>query len=506
MSPPHRLSETLRSAQIGVWEINLQTGKVVYDEIAEALYGFEPGTFPDTQEAADARVEPEDRPRILAARQRAFETRTDLHIEYRVILPHGRLRWVASTAQPQFDASGRPLRLGGILIDITARKQAEAERGAALARVSTVLKAAPIGLAFYDQALRFAHLNQALADILGISVEQAVGKTQWEVIPQFAPLLVPPIQRVLATGEPVRDQELQLEVNGQRRVLLVSAYPVTPELASESPIEGVGAVMLDITQEKETRGRLEEAIRTRDEFLATLSHELRTPLTAILGYANMLRTGALPKDQVERAAEVIERNARSQARLVEDLLDANRIVTGRMRLELQPTALEPLIREVVDSLRPAALAKSLSIRVRCEPVSPLLADADRLRQVVWNLVSNSIKFTPENGKVNVKLSGAAGQVRLVVEDTGIGIPQSFLSHVFERFRQADAGSTRAHGGLGLGLAIVKNLVELHGGSASAESPGPGKGTRVTVVLPFLAPTAAYLADDPESPTGDPPGR
>jgi PAS domain S-box-containing protein len=393
--------------------------------------------------------------------------------------------------------------VGGILIDITSRKQAEAERGEALARVSTVLRAAPIGLAFYDQALRFAHVNQALADILGITVESALGKTQWEAIPQFAPLFVPLIQRVLATGDPVRNQEVQLEVHGGRRALLVSAYPVLPEHPGETPIEGVGAVVLDITSEKETRGRLEEAIRTRDEFLATLSHELRTPLTAILGYASMLRTGALPKDQVGRAAEVIERNARSQARLVEDLLDANRIVTGRMRLDLQLTPLEPLIREVVDSLRPAALAKSLSIRVRCEPVSPLLADADRLRQVVWNLVSNSIKFTPEHGRVNVKLSGAQGQVRLVVEDTGVGIPESFLSHVFERFRQADAGTTRAHGGLGLGLAIVKNLVELHGGSATAESEGPGKGTRVTVILPFLAPTSPSLAEDAESPTGDP---
>lgn len=488
MNPPDRLSDILHSAQIGVWEIDLRTQHVVYDAISESLYGFAPGTFPGTQEAAATRVHPEDVARIMAARTRAFTARTDLYIEYRIILPHGRLRWVASTGQPQFDEAGQPFRLGGILIDITARKQAEAERGAALARVSTVLKAAPIGLAFFDQALRFAHLNQALADILGVTVEEALGKTQWEATPQFAALFVPLIQKVLATGDPVREQELQLELLEERRVLLVSAYPVLPEVPDESPIEGVGAVVQDITEEKANRTQLEEAIRTRDEFLATLSHELRTPLTAILGYAHMLRTGALPVQEVTRAAEVIERNARSQARLVEDLLDASRIVTGRMRLELKPTPLEPLIREVVDSLRPAAAAKSLSVRVRCGEVAPLWADADRLRQVVWNLVANSIKFTPEKGKVNVILSPAQGQVRLVVEDTGIGIPHSFLSHVFERFRQADSGVTRTHGGLGLGLAIVKNLVELHGGSVTAESDGPGKGTRVTVLLPFLAPS------------------
>jgi signal transduction histidine kinase len=235
---------------------------------------------------------------------------------------------------------------------------------------------------------------------------------------------------------------------------------------------------------REARAAAEEANREKDEFLATLSHELRTPLNAILGWARMLRSRPLDSGTREKALATIERNALAQARIVEDLLDVSRVITGSLRLHLQGVDFAGLVDAAIASVRPAAEAKGLRVECRVARLQPIIGDPGRLQQVVWNLVSNATKFAPPGGHIEVTLERQEQEIVLRVSDSGIGIDPHFLPNVFERFRQADSTSTRAHGGLGLGLAIVRHLVELHGGTVDAESPGIGKGATFTVRMPM----------------------
>jgi PAS domain S-box-containing protein len=232
----------------------------------------------------------------------------------------------------------------------------------------------------------------------------------------------------------------------------------------------------------------QNANRLKDEFLATVSHELRTPLTAILGWIHVLRNDR--PEQVARAVDTIERNAHAQARIVEDLLDVSRIVTGKLRLQLESVDLAEVVQAAVDTVKPMAEAKGIELSTSLDAAVPHIAgDSARLQQVAWNLLSNAIKFTPRGGRVEVRLEPQLSNVRLCISDTGDGIRADFLPYVFERFRQADSAATRAYGGLGLGLAIVRHLVELHGGHVSAESQGEGRGSSFTLLLPLRAPAA-----------------
>jgi signal transduction histidine kinase len=232
------------------------------------------------------------------------------------------------------------------------------------------------------------------------------------------------------------------------------------------------------------RGSVEVANRARDEFLATLSHELRNPLNAVLGWARLLENGRLSEEQAHRAVEIILRNVAAQARLVEDLLDLSNVVSGRMRLRVRPFDVGDVIRDVVEAMRPAAEAKQLRLTALVEAPGTLInGDPDRLQQVMWNLVANAVKFTPKGGRVEVVLRRVRSQVEVVVSDTGQGIGTDLLPHVFERLRQGDSSTTRAHGGLGIGLSLVRHLVELHGGSVAAASPGEDRGATFTVRLP-----------------------
>ena len=241
-------------------------------------------------------------------------------------------------------------------------------------------------------------------------------------------------------------------------------------------------------REHAARMQAEEATRLKDEFLANLSHELRTPMNIIIGWANLLRTGALSPEQQRRAMDAIERAARSQAQLIEDLLDVSRIVTGKFRLSMQVVALGPAVEAAVESLRPTAQSRRIALHTQLEAAdAEVVGDADRLQQVVWNLVSNAVKFTPEGGSVYVRLWRTDKSAIISVADTGIGISPEFLPYVFDRFRQADGTSTREHKGMGLGLSIVRHVVELHGGTVEAASPGRDQGATFTVTLPLAAP-------------------
>ena len=242
------------------------------------------------------------------------------------------------------------------------------------------------------------------------------------------------------------------------------------------------------------RARAEEASRMKDEFLATLSHELRTPLNAILGWTTMLRHGEVDPSRVTRALEVIDRNARAQTKLIEDVLDMARVITGKLHLEVGPVSLRAIIDSALEAVRPAADSKGVRLDVDMGARAGLVrADPNRLQQVFWNLLSNAVKFTPPGGSVQVRLEEQEGSLVVTVTDTGIGLDPAFLPFVFDRFRQADQSVTRGHGGLGLGLAIVKQLVELHGGYVEARSPGLGRGTTFRVVLPQPA-TAEPVGD------------
>ena len=229
--------------------------------------------------------------------------------------------------------------------------------------------------------------------------------------------------------------------------------------------------------------REQEANRLKDEFLATLSHELRTPLNAIVGWVHLLRTGSLPEEEQRHALDRIDRNAQAQARLVQDLLDVSRITTGKLRLDIREMDFATVVMNAIDACRPAADARQVNLATQFSGSFPTCGDPDRLQQVVWNLISNAVRFTPAHGRVTISIARASGFDTLRVRDTGAGIESNFVPYVFEPFRQADAASTRAHGGLGIGLTIVRRLTEMHGGVVEVASDGPGLGATFTVRLP-----------------------
>lgn len=241
-----------------------------------------------------------------------------------------------------------------------------------------------------------------------------------------------------------------------------------------------------LERERAARSQAEAANRAKDEFLAMVSHELRTPLSAMVGWSRMLRSGKLDPITADRGMDAIERNARAQTQLIEDLLDISRITTGKLRLKTRPLELHPIIKETVEAMRPAAEAKEISVQAELDATAGYISgDPDRLQQIIWNLLSNSIKFTPSGGRINVQLQRLKTHVEITVSDTGEGISREFLPYVFERFRQADSSVTRKHAGLGLGLSIVRYLVEHHGGVIEAQSAGEGQGATFRVMFPRL---------------------
>ena len=265
---------------------------------------------------------------------------------------------------------------------------------------------------------------------------------------------------------------------GSHRVIQCNIRDITDRKRAEEERK----LLLESAQA--ARAEADVANSIKDEFLATLSHELRTPLTSILGWSHLLDNGKLDEEAAKRAVETIVRNAEAQKLLIDELLDISRIIIGKLRLDVGPVQLAPMIESIVDGMRPAADARNIQLRTALDQsVDPIFGDPDRLQQVFWNLLSNAIKFTSQGGKVLVRLERADSNLEITISDTGQGIARELLPYVFDRFRQSDSSSSRTHGGLGLGLAIVRQLVELHGGTVSAESPGEGEGSTFKVRLP-----------------------
>jgi signal transduction histidine kinase len=296
-----------------------------------------------------------------------------------------------------------------------------------------------------------------------------------------------PVIQVSATF--ITDSDQKEGLKGGADIYLTE--PLEPKV-----LETVVSVLLQLrrteaglreTVERERMARLhaEEATRLKDDFLANLSHELRTPMNIIIGWAHLLRNAPLSDEQKGKAAEAIERAARSQAQLIEDLLDVSRIVTGKFRMAMQDVRIDSVLKSAVDSLRMVANSKQISVTLTQDPGDvSIKGDPDRLQQVFWNLLSNAVKFTPADGCVDVQMTRTESNVVVTVTDTGVGIRSDFLPYVFDRFRQADSTSTRQHTGMGLGLAIVRHVVELHGGSVRADSGGENNGSSFTVTLPL----------------------
>ncbi|OLE64067.1 MAG: hypothetical protein AUI36_09430 [Cyanobacteria bacterium 13_1_40CM_2_61_4] len=276
--------------------------------------------------------------------------------------------------------------------------------------------------------------------------------------------------------------ELDLRVRERTEELARTNQRLKAVIAQRRRAEAERAELLG--REQEARREAERVNRTKDEFLATLSHELRTPLNAMLGWAHLLETGQLEPNSVQRAVKVIKSNALAQKQLIEDILDVSRIINGKMMLKMSSVDIRGIVDGALDTLRPAAEAKRITVTIDVPDVLETCGDRDRLQQVVWNLLSNAIKFTPRDGRVDVRVDNLGTDLRLVVSDNGQGIAPAFIPHIFDRFSQADSSATRAHGGLGLGMAIVRHLVELHGGTVQAESEGENRGATFTVTLPI----------------------
>ena len=387
----------------------------------------------------------------------------------------------------------------GIVRAVGSRRDSEDRSDDISQRLASHVENSPLAVIEWSSDFCVSHWSESAERLFGWKAEEVIGKHvgDWQFV--FA-------EDADAVERVTHRQRMGTELHGVQRnrnytkegsILFCEWYnSVLHDKAGN--LVSVLSLVLDVTarklaeeeraalllRERDARRHAEEADRLKDEFLATLSHELRTPLTSILGWSSMIRNGEVEGKNMARAIETIERNARSQARLIDDLLDVSRIITGNLRLELHPLNLAPILEAGLDALRPTADAKGIELRGEFESSNCLVrGDGNRLRQVIWNLLSNAIKFTPRGGSVAIKLECVETSARLTVNDTGEGISSEFLPYVFDRFRQAEGSISRRQGGLGLGLAVVRHLVELHGGNVSAASAGPGQGATFTVDLP-----------------------
>jgi len=470
-------------------------------------------------------VHPDDR-EAAAKHAREHFAAGDFRVNtFRWLTKDGRAIWVESHSMVVKDDDGKPTGMRGVTLDITSRKRAE-DSLRFLARVSEVVTSSLDLPATLENAAAAALPilgDLCVIDVVeGGTIRRAAVKHADPAMAGDASLLQTFAPRpdlnygpgaVIRTGQPEIMNEIPREVIEERgdefRELLgrlnSQSYMVVQLIARSGTI---GAVTVG-SREKQRYDQADldlaalfarrvalaienaqlhtaavEANRAKDAFLATVSHELRTPMTATLGWVRMLTMGIVDEETTKLALESIDRSTEAQARLIEDILDVSSIISGKFRLTVAPVDLREVITNAIETLRPAATAKQITIGVHLVFTPLVEGDANRLQQIVWNLLSNAIKFVPRGGHIEVQLVRSENAARIIVSDDGPGIDRAFLPHVFERFRQADGSSARAHSGLGLGLAIVRHLAELHGGHATAESEGLGKGATFTVELPL----------------------
>ena len=494
-------------------------------------------------------VHPDDAKRTAAAFEEAGVQRRSFSVEYRLRRCDGEYRWCVDAAVPRLGADGAFLGYIGSVVDVTARKRVED----ALAAEKDVLNMLAIGTPLAAVLAEIARTIERQASDDAVCSVMMLGEERDRLVAGAATSSsssLPPAYRRNIADQPFdrqvgpwnADDAQWREFGGfaalhglhtayAARILasegfllgiVVVFYPLRrPASDRDSDLAGLGArlagivierhrvdrrVGLALQSEQQARAEAERANRVKDEFLATLSHELRSPLNAILGWVGVLKSAAIVSSELAQGVEVIERNARSQARIIDDLLDMSAIVAGKVRLDVKGMDLAAIVAAAVQTARPGADAKRIRIETILDTDGPIgvLGDADRLQQILWNLLSNAVKFTPREGQIRVTLGRVDSSVEVGVSDNGEGIEAAFLPFVFDRFRQADASTTRRHGGLGLGLSIVRTLAELHGGSVRVYSEGAGRGATFLLSLPMAAIRRAENLRWPASPSGSDP--
>jgi len=350
------------------------------------------------------------------------------------------------------------------------------------ARLAAIVASSDDAIVSKDLNGRITSWNAAAERMFGWSADEVIGKSITIIIPADRQAEEEYVLSQIRQGLIVDHFEtVRQRKDGSTLNISVTISPIH---GPDGTVIGASKIARDVTEQLRLRQAAEEANRMKDEFLATLSHELRTPLNTVLGYATMLENGMVDEDQRSKAIEVIHRNAEVLNHLVGELLDTSRIVTGKIRLDVAQTDLSSLLIEAVDNIRPAVTARGIEFDVLIAPGVQIIGDRDRLRQIIWNLLTNAVKFTPGGGRIDLRLSTKRSMAEIVVRDTGIGFSADSLPHIFKRFWQADSGRMREQGGLGLGLALAKHLTELHGGSVEATSEGEGKGAEFRVILPL----------------------
>ncbi|MBD1896274.1 PAS domain S-box protein [Coleofasciculus sp. FACHB-129] len=517
-----RYSTLARVSRVGIFHTDSQ-GKCLYtNERWCELTGI-------TSEAAlgagwETALHPDDRQRIFAEWYQAAQENRLFQSEYRYQRSDGSVAWVLGQAAPEIGENGETIGYVGTVTDISDRKQIEIALQESEMRLRRIVDSNIIGIFFGDLSGKITEANDAFLQIVGYTREDLqAGEIAWNLMtpPEYVERTQQAVNELREQGVCVPFEKELIRKDGSRVFVLVGTALFEGSLQEQ----GV-CYVLDLSERKraeEERDRLfkleqiaraqaESANRMKDEFLAVLSHEVRTPLNPILGWAKLLRSRKFDEKTTARALETIERNAELQSRLIEDLLDISRILQGKLSLNIAPVNLVATIEEAMETVRLAAEAKSIQIHSAIAPnLGKVLGDANRLQQVVWNLLSNAVKFTPIGGQVEIQLSQVPSPensefvqskfnqncyAQIQVRDMGRGIHPDFLPFVFDSFRQADSQTTRVSGGLGLGLAIVHHLVELHGGTVTAASPGEGQGATFTVTLPLMTTAPQTSQDNP----------
>jgi PAS domain S-box-containing protein len=482
-----RLQFALAAARMASWHWDLISGTLMWDDA--------PYTWADFVK----RVHPDDQISVRNALNEALRDRRELDFEFRVVQSDTSIRWLTLKARVFQGQDGRPAYITGVLVDVTERRKSAEALRASEERYRLAARATNDAIWDLDLTTGRVQWNEGIRNLFGYTSDQVGTDIIWrfnQIHPDDRERVLSGFNAVIEGGGRFWADEFRFRcANGSYAIVSDRAYIEQNE--SGKAVRLIAA-MTDVTRLKQAerereqllrlehtaRKQAESANRVKDEFIATLSHELRTPLTPILGWTQLLRNRSSDPSAVQRGLDVIEHNARSQAKLIDDLLDLSRIVTGKMQVKMQSTEVQQIIQAAVDAVQPAADGKGVRIEIQSERPIQFTADPDRIQQVLWNLLTNAIRFTPSGGLISVSAEQGANEVRLVVRDTGEGIEPDFLPQVFDRFSQADSTNVRTHGGLGIGLAIVRYIVELHGGSVGVESLGKGYGATFTVTLPM----------------------
>ncbi|MGH9769293.1 MAG: hybrid sensor histidine kinase/response regulator, partial [Blastocatellia bacterium] len=507
-----------------VYEIHVaMDGQMALEEVTAAFTRITGFTLEEWRQRGGLRghLHPEDLPVAQHRLQRLIAGEVDVS-EFRIITRDGEVRWLRDFGRPVWDeATGRVTRIYGAVEDITERKQAEEARRESEERLRLAAQAADFGAYDFNLITGKGYWSPELNVIFGLSEDSENVFSLSQIIEISHPDDRERLEQAIrASADPLGSGDLVdepriLRPDGAVVWVMIKGKTFFAGQGTERRAARATGTVLDISERKRVeaeRERLyeqekiaraeaermravaEAANRSKDEFLTMVSHELRSPLNAVLGYTRLLRSGPADSAFVAHAATIVERNAKAQLQIVEDLLDSARIITGKLRLETRPADLVPVLEAALGVVRPAAESKGVELVNHFSPLpEQVLGDTNRLQQIVWNLLSNAVKFTPEGGRVELRMESDAERVRITVSDNGAGIAPEFLPYVFDRFRQADTSVTRRFGGLGLGLSLVKQLTELHGGTIEAASEGVGRGATFTVTLPRLAMQPALFA-------------